>query len=1237
MSDFKGLSNKGLPYRGRRTNPSGQYHWTKKAGRLPRKQEQQAELLYNPADFGEIVLGYKFYPKQRTALEACMEEGCCVSIAAANGAGKALALDTPIATLSGWKTMGQILEGDYVFGVDGNPYRVTLATPAMFGRKCYRVVFSDGSSIVADEDHLWNTTFTVPDRRGRIFTRNEITSTTESISKNLRYGNDKWGGLAHSIEITAPLHYPAKDLIIPPYSFGVWLGDGHSKASVITFSEPDRKIIEEVKRDGFQIRERKDPRSNAIYAIIDFFNKATATHCRFGHEKAKYWSTNRKGAQICNACQRDAFSKIRTRNRLERFTSKLKKLGVYSNKHIPRQYLESSLEQRESLLQGLMDTDGYCSRRGSCEFTTTTPRLADDFLELAIGLGYKATMSTGVATINGKNCGLKYRVRFKAEPFQKIFRLERKQNRITPSKGMQRFRNPRRFVESVNAVESVPVKCIEVNSPDHCYLAGKNLIKTHNTSRILPTLVLWHQFLFPAGKVKVTSGSYTQIEDQIWPAIKAHKDRFKNWVWYETPNITTIHPRTGERGFFRGFTTNEPGRAEGDHPDKMNDPIIPGSQVVPLMFIVDEAKTSPPWLRGVLEGRVRPTRLILMSSHGFAEGWFYESQTILDKFIKITINADDCPHITQEEKDGVRRDWAGYPEFADSILGFNFLPLVQDAVLNGKALDDCLANPPAFRKGDRHLFFDFGWSLAGGETVAAIRNGNKIELEECFHCDHLKSTIKDPSPGIVERVIAICQRLGASAADTGWISGDECGGGKLVMDALDAEGWFFNRVNSGFTAFDSEHYGNVAAESWYEFGKQISQKLWILPTDRTLRGQLLNRKRTLNKKGKLAIEDKAEMKARGVPSPDRADACWIRGTKVLTATGLMPIEQIGVGDEIVTPMGNSKVVYTHCVESDELVRVVLPSGRKLIGTPKHKVFVQGQGWVRMDALLLANNLESVYGLPAWKLLNSLFTRVVNTGFKALVDIIKTDDTMRRRDFFTGASGLTYMDLFLKACASIIRTKIGRIIPKAISNSRAIRSIAAGIRESYSKTRVTLSRLWQDLKKQELLPSLGTNPKLEAIGIGNMESKPCRNDSLHWETRFARIAEKSFQKGHLDITYSAQQPVETGPPERVNRSLKSASFADLISAITSTARPSIAPMSVRAFRLRRPVKVYNLTLAEENVYYAEGVLVQNCIGASAPTGGHGYRNIDFCIPVKRGDFTTQEEAVKAMESEQKCYD
>src|SRR5438105_9395002 len=71
--------------------------------------------------------------------------------------GKALALDTPVPTPLGWRTMGDLGPGDLVFDEDGFPCVVLSATEPMHGRPCREVVFSDGTTVVADAEHLWRT------------------------------------------------------------------------------------------------------------------------------------------------------------------------------------------------------------------------------------------------------------------------------------------------------------------------------------------------------------------------------------------------------------------------------------------------------------------------------------------------------------------------------------------------------------------------------------------------------------------------------------------------------------------------------------------------------------------------------------------------------------------------------------------------------------------------------------------------------------------------------------------------------------------------------------------------------------------------------------------------------------------------------------------------------------------------------------------------------------------------
>ncbi len=147
-----------------------------------------------------------------------LQAGQMIVIAARPGVGKALALDTPIATPSGWTTMGEIAVGDRVLGSDGRPTTVVAATEVMTDRPCYEVHFSDGSVIVADAQHQWLTE-SVDGEHG--------VRTTEQIAGSLWTGSQA----NHAVANTAPLTLPDVRLPLSPYALGVWLGHGALRSS----------------------------------------------------------------------------------------------------------------------------------------------------------------------------------------------------------------------------------------------------------------------------------------------------------------------------------------------------------------------------------------------------------------------------------------------------------------------------------------------------------------------------------------------------------------------------------------------------------------------------------------------------------------------------------------------------------------------------------------------------------------------------------------------------------------------------------------------------------------------------------------------------------------------------------------------------------------------------------------------------------------------------------------------
>src|SRR6185437_11889007 len=65
-----------------------------------------------------------------------LHPGQLIVIAGRPAMGKALALDTPLPTPSGWTTMGEVAVGDWLIDADGKPTRVLEATEVIHGHFC---------------------------------------------------------------------------------------------------------------------------------------------------------------------------------------------------------------------------------------------------------------------------------------------------------------------------------------------------------------------------------------------------------------------------------------------------------------------------------------------------------------------------------------------------------------------------------------------------------------------------------------------------------------------------------------------------------------------------------------------------------------------------------------------------------------------------------------------------------------------------------------------------------------------------------------------------------------------------------------------------------------------------------------------------------------------------------------------------------------------------------------------
>jgi phage terminase large subunit-like protein len=393
--------------------------------------------------------------------------------------GKALSIDTPIPTPDGWKTMEDLKEGDRVYGLDGKPCTVQWATPVMYNHDCYKVTFRDGDTVIADADHEW--LVKCHDRHG---SKNDIrTLTTKELVKCARVRSDGKGTeYLYRIPMGKPVERPYADLPLDPYTLGFWLGDGHKSKPVLTINGDDLQEI----LSYLPIKTEK----------VFKYKEENAYRVSFCGDKGKDNSELRHGLEAA---------------------------GVLHNKFVPENYINSGIGQRLALLQGFMDADGYCTN-GECEFTQKSVQVTDGICEILSSLGVAYHRSTKTPTINGKVCDKVERVAFYMDKTFPCFRLNRKYNKL---KDKLNKRMDWKSIISVEKTDSVPVKCIAVDSPDHLYRFGKRYSVTHNSS-LVAILSLYALIGDREGNAEVTFASNSAKQASL--CFKMASDFIKPWT-----------------------------------------------------------------------------------------------------------------------------------------------------------------------------------------------------------------------------------------------------------------------------------------------------------------------------------------------------------------------------------------------------------------------------------------------------------------------------------------------------------------------------------------------------------------------------------------------------------------------------------------------------------------------------------------------------------------------------------
>lgn len=402
---------------------------------------------------------------------------------------------------------------------------------------------------------------------------------------------------------------------------------------------------------------------------------------------------------------------------------------------------------------------------------------------------------------------------------------------------------------------------------------------------IIAACAVWLCMRYREVECPITSSSGNQLDNQTG----AHIDRLTSkanaifgplwkirYRYYEFNHLGELGQPMPSK--LKLFATDEAGKAEGYHP------VDAGKK---MAIFTSETKSIPEEITTALERCTGFTHRVDASSPGAAAGYFYNTcsaalpreqiedikslssvQTIVYK-----VTAYQCSHITESEIERIAAKLPGGKKsqvFQSSIMaefGSTSEMVVIPSTFVWRAVYDLPKRKDPFdivHIPESHNEGGLDLSDGGAETVLTVRNGNKLLGLEAFQFEDTEDSI--------DYLEELFKKYSLNTKES-LVRGDYCGLGGPMLRSLKRRGWKNIRfVDSRNSAHQPETYANQGTELFFNMRELLQNKDIILFYDKLLIDQLCTRYYKIRNGKVHQLLTKLEQRAKGFPSPDRADS-----------------------------------------------------------------------------------------------------------------------------------------------------------------------------------------------------------------------------------------------------------------------------------------------------------------------------------------------------------------------------
>jgi superfamily II DNA or RNA helicase len=346
------------------------------------------------------------------------------------GMGKCLGKDTPVLMYDGTIKMVQDVKvGDQLMGDDSTPRKVLSTCTGK--EEMFDIIPTKGDTYTVNRSHILS--LKCATNHSKKLQKGDIRDI--SVDEYLKLPKSFHGRAGPLYGYRVGVDFTTKEVPMDPYLVGYWLGDGSTRGTIISTQES---------------------------TVLRYVTQLLPKHNMYLQYRSQYdYSINGANKNTGNP-----------------FRQFLHKYNLWGDKHIPLIYKCNSRDVRMQLLAGIIDADGYYSKKGF-DITLKCEKLLDDIIYLARSLGFAAYKKECKKTCtNGAQrpvIGTYYRTNISGKNIEKI-----------PTKVIRKQAKPREQIKDVLMTRITPKSIgmgtyygFEIDG-NHRFLLGDFTV-THNT------------------------------------------------------------------------------------------------------------------------------------------------------------------------------------------------------------------------------------------------------------------------------------------------------------------------------------------------------------------------------------------------------------------------------------------------------------------------------------------------------------------------------------------------------------------------------------------------------------------------------------------------------------------------------------------------------------------------------------------------------------------------------------